>query len=185
MEKLNENQMEIIKKLQHTAYVIDKERFGISVPDTEYRELTGIDLHTLGILYNDTSVYAEVRYCTVEGKYQIQCETFIRDKAVEEFCVAFECDDFLGLFNLEKTVDELLEELFDNHFNEFENFLREKDYVKKAEITEDDVEDYDVKEDIAHTYIDNNAVSCAERAFNYMDSRERRDFIVDYLENNL
>lgn len=196
MEKLNEQQIEIIKKNETTKYVIDSERYGISIPDLDYKELTGIDMKTLDRMYGETHVYNEVRYCNLDGEIELHYETIINDSFNAELSGVFKCDDFLGLFSTKKTEDihEKLQELFDNHFNEFEEFLKEKDYtrsedlsgeyIKKEAMTADDVSE-ELKDDIIDDYFEHNSYDALEKAWDNADSSDKRDKVIDYIQDNL
>lgn len=189
MERLNEQQIEIIKGLKGTANSIDLERYQLQINDSDYKALTGIDLKTLDRMYGETSVYCEVRYCKCgEHYFELQYTTMIKDSPKEELSGVFECDDFLELFSTkeEKTEDihEKLQELFDNHFNEFEEFLEEKDYVRKEDITADDIDD-SLKEDIADDWIIYNSESALDKAIDNASSYDIKSAIICYLGNNL
>lgn len=196
MEKLNEQQIEIIKKHKGNINPIDLERYQVGMNDTDYKELTGIDLKTLDRMYGETYVYGEVRYCKCGEHFEVQYTTMLKDSSNENLSGAFECEDFLGLFSTKQTEDihEKLQELFENHFNEFEDFLKEKnysrsedlsgEYIKKETMTADDVPE-ELKEEIAEDWIIYNSESALDKAIDNASNSDIKTAIMCYLDNNL
>lgn len=188
MKRLNDQQIEIIKGLKELAISLDLECYQLQMNDNDYKALTGIDLNTLDRMYGKTSVYYEVRYCKCSEHFEVQYTTMIKDCPKDELSDVFECDDFLELFSTkeEKTEDihEKLQGLFENHFDEFENFLEEKDYIRKEDITKNDVPDFLV-EDIAHSYIEEYPSDSCNKALSIMSSYDSKEVIINFLQDNL
>lgn len=188
MKRLNDQQIEIIKGLKEIAIFLDLECYQLQMNDNDYKALTGIDLNTLDRMYGNMSVYYEVRYCKCGEHFEVQYTTMIKDSPKDELSGVFECDDFLELFSTkeEKTEDihEKLQELFENHFDEFENFLKEKDYIRKEDITADDIDD-SLKEDIACSYIEEYPTDSCDKALSNMSSYDSKEVIINYLQDIL
>lgn len=109
MKGLNETIKTILLEHKNQAYVIDSNRFGFSLGDDDYRQVTGVDLQTLSMEYGETHVYGEVRYCRTNEGYELQYETFINDThkdTLSDVIVAPTYDDdWLGMFSTNKLPD--------------------------------------------------------------------------------
>ncbi len=188
MKRLNDQQIEIIKGLKKTAISLDLECYQLQMNDNDYKALTGIDLNTLDRMCGKTSVYYDVIYCKCGEHFEVRYTTMIKDSPKDELSGVFECDDFLELFSTkeEKTEDihEKLQGLFENHFDEFEDFLKEKDYIRKEDITKDDVPHY-LQEDIAYSYIEEYPLNSCNKALHIMSSYDSKEVIIDFLQENL
>ena len=98
MERLNDQQIAIIKGLKATAICLDSECYQLQMNDNDYKALTGIDLDTLDRMYGKTSVYYDVIYCKCGEHCEVQYTTMIKDYPQDELSGVFGCDDFLKLF---------------------------------------------------------------------------------------
>ena len=184
MKRLNDQQIEIIKGLKKTAISLDLECYQLQMNDNDYKALTGIDLDTLDRMCGKTSVYYDVIYCKCDKHFEVRYTTMIKDSPKDELSGAFECDDFLELFSTKEDIHEKLRGLFENHFDEFEDFLKEKDYIRKEDITKEDVP-YCLQEDIAHSYIEENPLDSCDEALRNMSSYDSKEVIIDFLQENL
>lgn len=82
----------------------------------------------------------------------------------------------------------LLEKIFEDDFNTFEEFLKEKDYSRsedKEDLTADDIPD-DLKEEIIDNYFSNeDSQDVLDRAWENADTMEQKDKVLEYLRDNL
>ena len=110
MKELNETTKTILMELKNQAYVIDEKRYGFSLCDDDYKEVTGVDLKTLSLEHGENNVNGEVCYCkSDDGAIVLQYETMIADviqDALSGVIVAPNVkEDYLGLFSTNKLPD--------------------------------------------------------------------------------
>lgn len=109
MKELNETIKTILMEHKNNAYVIDEKRYGFSLGDDDYRQVTGVDLTTLSMVWGETHVYGEVRYCKKDEGYELQYETFINDESRDSLSGVIIAPDYsqdwLEMFSTNKLPD--------------------------------------------------------------------------------
>ena len=201
MKELNETIKNIMVENKSKAYSIDEKRYGFSLGDDDYRQVTGVDLPTLSMVWGETHVYGEVRYCKKDEGYELQYETFINDESKDSLSGVIVAPDYsqdwLGMFSTEgitkdkirawlkgeTEVDgdtlsnfEIVMKIIDEeHHNKFMDYLIDKlglEYVPDG-----------FKEKCAMDYISDNPSSACQEAISYMSSYDTKEVIKDLVDN--
>ncbi len=184
MKELNETIKTILMEHKNQAYVIDKKRYGFSLGDDDYRQVTGVDLATLSMVWGETHVYGEVRYCkNDDGCISLQYETFINDDSRDSLSGVIVApdvsEDYLELFSTNKLPDNWKELVTDEMLHDI---LVERNIQTIECLQDNDVPD-EMKERIAMDYIHDNPVSACNEAINYMSSCDTKDVIRDLVDS--
>ena len=188
MKELNETIKNIMLENKSKAYSVDSTRYGFSLGDEEYRQVTGVDLTTLSMVWGETHVYGEVRYCKKDEGYELQYETFINDESKDSLSGVIIAPDYsqdwLDMFStndsdsidsfLEKhDIKDVLEKIHDSYNEDFCNYLDSLDVTAFPD---------DVKERCAGNYISDNPSSSCRTAIDYMSNYDVKDVLKDMID---
>ena len=201
MKELNETIKTILLEHKNQAYVIDDSRYGFSLGDDYYKIITGIDLETLSMIWGETHVYGEVRYCKKDEGYELQYETFINDESKDSLSGVIVAPDYsqdwLGMFSTdvvmtENNIKAWLKgetEVDGDTLSNFEiimKIINEEHHDKFM----DYLSDYGVgnvpdglKEKCAMDYIHVNPLSACHESIDYMSSYDIKDVIKSMLDS--
>lgn len=200
MKELNETIKNILVENKSKVYAIDSNRYGLSLGDDDYREVTGVDLSTLSLEYGETHVYGEVRYCKKDEGYELQYETFINDESKDSLSGVIVApdvkEDYLQLFTDVVITEDKIKawlkgetEVDGDTLSNFEIIMKiiEEEHNDKFMdyLSEYGVENLPsgLKESCANDYISDNPSSSCQEAISYMSSYETREVIKDLIDN--
>lgn len=202
MKELNETIKSILLEHKNNSYAIDEKRYGISLGDDDYREVTGVDLGTLSLEHGECKVYGEVRYCkNYDGAISLQYETMVNDVSQDSLSGVIVApdvkEDYLQLFTSVVMTEDKIKawlkgetEVDGDTLSNFElimKIIREEHNDKFMDYLVDELGETDMpdilKEECAKGYIHDNPVDACNDAMDYMSGYDTKEVIKTLIDN--